>query len=89
MWNGWRIHVKRVSFRDVRGFRCVHLIVSCEKSISLNPLHAVSFIASCRVMASIKENPDPSAIPLSMPRKRFQASFLKKVTVPRYAKSID
>jgi hypothetical protein len=59
------------------GFQSVILIAFREKSISLDPLHAVNFIASCRVMASIKEIPGPSAIPLSMPRKRFQASFFK------------
>jgi hypothetical protein len=57
------------------GFQSVILIAIREKSISLDPLHAVNFIASCRVMASIKEIPGPSAIPLSMPRKRLQASF--------------
>jgi len=59
-----------------------------EKSISVNPLHAVNFIVSCRVMASLKENPWPKRHYLCLCQDSACKHPSSKLTVPRYAEVI-
>jgi len=65
-------------FRECSKHLGRNLVCIREKSISLGSLHAVNFIMSCRVMASLKEKfPAQTSKPLSMPRKRLQASLIR------------
>lgn len=79
---------RKSRFQRYRGFRCEMLIVFREKSVSLNPLHAVNFIVSCRVMASLKENRRPKRHYLCLCQDSACKQTSSKVIVPHYAEVI-
>lgn len=70
--------VEQVTFKDIGSLRCVMLMIFREKSISLYPLHAVNFIVSYRVMASIKKPPGPKRHTFVYAKEALASKLLPK-----------